>query len=187
MTTLPRRALLRLASAAAPLALLAAALSALPSCGTSRPAHVTKTHGLGASSVVFVEGLETKRTGHVGRAVATTPAELAARFRVRLLQQLREHGMQTRDADGVPDEGVLVEGSIDTVDGGTTDGVRIGGQRLHCTIRLFNCAMDRSDPAFELKITGTPAVHELMTEDGAIVGAAEDAADQVARFIRENP
>ena len=172
-----------------PLAALALVLpAALAGCGTSRPAYVHKKSGLGASSLVYVEGLDTSKTTHVGRAVAATPAELAARFRVRLLQRLREQGMQTRDGDGdVPDEGVLVRGRIDTVDGGTTDGVRIGGQRIHCSIELYNCAANRAEPAFDLKLTGTPGVHQVVTEDGAIVGAAEDAADQVAKFVRENP
>lgn len=160
----------------------------LAACGTARPAHVVKRRGLGASSLVSVEGLETKAAGKVGRQVGATPGELASRFRVRLLQKLREQGMQTRDANGdVPREGVLVTGTIDTIDGGTNDGVRFGGQRIHCTIQLYNCDEDRSDPAFELKITGTPGAYELVTEAGAILGAADDAADQVAKFIRENP
>lgn len=169
-------------------AVLTALALPLAACGTSTPAHVVKKHGLGGSSVVYVEGLDTAKTGHVGRDVATTPAELAARFRVRLLQQLRESGLQTRDGDGdVPDEGVLVRGTMDTVDGGTTDGVRVGGQRIHCSIQLFNCTVSRRSPAYDLKITGTPGVHQVVSEEGAIAGAAEDAADQVAKFVRENP
>lgn len=160
---------------------------ALPGCA-SGPAHVQKRHGLGGSSLVYVEGLRTESSAHVGRTSTTTTGELSARFRTRLLQKLREQGMQTRDGDGgVPKDGILVRGTLDTVDGGPTDGMKVGGQRVHCTIQLWNGAETRSEPAFELKITGTPAIHAIGSEAGALYAASEDAADQVAKFIRENP
>lgn len=161
---------------------------ALAACGSSAPAHVVRHGGLGGSSLVYVEGLDVARTASVGRPVPATPSELASRFRVRLLQRLRDQGMQTRDATGgVPRDGVLVNGTLDTIDGGTTEGVKVGGQRLHCTVRLWNGAQDRSEPAFELRITGTPSVTDVLSETGATLAAADDAADQIAKFIRENP
>lgn len=166
----------------------AAACVALAGCSTARPSYVEKHHGLGGFSLVYVDALDTSKTQHVGRLAAATPGELGARFRLRLLQELRSLGMQTRDGTGeIPDDGVLVRGRIHTVDGGTTDGVKVGGQRVHCTIELWNGDESESDPAFELKITGTPGVTSVVTESGAILAAADDAADQVAKFIRENP
>jgi hypothetical protein len=166
---------------------LALSAAALAACSSNRPTHVVRRAGLGGSSLVFVEALDTSKVSTVGRFVPATPGEIASRFRTRLLQELREQGMQTRDADGVPREGILVRGTIDTIDGGTTDGVKVGGQRLHCTIELFNCDDDRSNPAAVLRVTGTPGVTEVVTESGGILGAAEDAADQVAKYVKQNP
>lgn len=164
------------------------ALLALAACGTTSPTRAVRHHGLGGSSLVYVEAFDVGKVQTVGRTAAATPGELASRLRVRLLQELRDLGMQTRDADGaVPRDGILVRGSIDTIDGGTTEGVQVGGQRVHCTVQLFNGAEDRSDPAVELKITGTPTVAEAMKSTTGILGAAEDAADQIADYIHEHP
>lgn len=163
-------------------------LLALAACGTAAPARAVRRHGLGGSSLVYVEAFGVEGVQTVGRTPAATPGELASRLRVRLLQELRGQGMQTRDATGdVPRDGILVRGSIDTIDGGTTEGVQVGGQRIHCTVHLFNGAEDRSEPSVELKVTGTPSLTEAMSSSAGILGAAEDVADQIAKYIHEHP
>lgn len=169
-------------------ALVCAAALTAAACSSSSPATVKRHHGLGGASLVYVENLDTEATTRVGRFSSVTNGEIAAKFRIRLFQTLRNRGMQTRDGTGsIPTDGVLVRGRLDTVDGGSNEGMKVGGQRIHCSIELWNGDESRWTPAYELQISGTPALGDVMTDAAGMAGAAEDAADQVAKFIADHP
>lgn len=150
------------------------------------PDRVERRHGLGGSSLVYIEEFDSSRTQRVGAPQAASFGEITARVRARLLTKLREAGYQTRDGQGfIPADGILVRGSVDTVDGGPDGTFSISRERLHCTVSLWNGAVSRGTPAFDLKVTGTPDAP--LGHSSGILGAADDAAEQIAEFIRKNP
>lgn len=176
MSVLPRA----LSVAAASLAALALAACA------SGPAHIERRHGLGGSSLVYVEEFDASRAQRVGKPQSEGARELTARIRSTLLTELREAGYQTRDADGsIPRDGILVRGTIDTIDGGPDDTFAVAKERLHCSVSLWNGSVSRGVPAFDLKVTGTPDAPLMGT--GGILGAADDVAEQIADHVRKNP